>query len=180
MKGLEALKEEVVALAREPSLRFFDLAVKLDALHETGDPSLLADLPSLSGIRRRRMYYLLEVGRLIRQQKLSQGDAAALGWTKLKVIARHLSGQEVSEHQLRDCIKLARGIPARSLSRALCGQQVPRDCAVQFTLGEKAKAELETALLAFGATRSGNGLIGREAALARILATALEKSAFEA
>jgi len=119
------------------------------------------------------MYYLLEVGRLIRERKLSQSDAAALGWTKLKVIARHLSGQEVTEGELRQFMKQAVNLPSRSLAEALRGRVVPDDCAVQFTLDKVAKAQLEEALLAYGAKRAGRGLVKREAALAKIIAVAL-------
>lgn len=75
-------------LAREPTLNFFKLAQALCELHES-DPAALQDLPDRSKLGRRRMYYLLQTGKLIRDEGISEKIAEYVGWTKLQIIARH-------------------------------------------------------------------------------------------
>lgn len=162
-------------LARKPTLNFFELATKLAKLHES-DPSTLRDIPEQTGMSRRRLYYLLEVGRLLSDQQISKPDAEAVGWTKLQIIARHLSRSEGAESELRRFMKQAIGVPSRSLETALKGEAVPDDCAVQFTLDKISKGELDEALLAYGAERSGRGLVKREQALTRIVQAALQNA----
>ena len=53
--------------------------------------SAIQDLPTETGMSRRRLYYLLEVGQFIRDWKISQDAAEKVGWTKLQIIARHVS-----------------------------------------------------------------------------------------
>lgn len=172
---LKRLLSETVQLAQKPALNFFELATKLAKLHES-DPSTLRDIPQQTGMSRRRLYYLLEVGRLLSDQQISKPEAEAVGWTKLQIIARHLSRSEGAEGELRQFMKQAIDLPSRSLAQALRGEAVPDDCAVQFTLDKISKGELDEALLAYGAERSGRGLIGREEALLRIVRVALANS----
>lgn len=171
---LSRLLEATVQLAQKPAVNFYDLATKLAKLHES-EPSTLRDIPERTGMSRRRLYYLLEVGQLLGDLQIRKADAEAVGWTKLKIIARHLSRNEGTEGELRQFMKQAIDVPSRSLAQALRGEAFPDDCAVQFTLDKIAKAELGEALLAYGAERAGRGLIGRDAALVRIVRVALAK-----
>ena len=74
----EAAKRNVIKLSKQPALNFYDLAVAIRKMHEI-DSASLYKLPERPGMRRRRMYYLLDVGNLIETRKLSKSEAEAIG-----------------------------------------------------------------------------------------------------
>ena len=174
MEGVESLKERLIQLASEPPLSFYDLALGLDALHGE-DPGALRDIPQRSGISRRRMYYLLDVGRLIREHKISKARAEGVGWTKLQIIAAHLASGDGEPKELESYLQLSKAHQARALAKALSGQRVLWSRAVQFNLGMASVAELNEALLAFGADGTQQGRGKKESALIRIVRAAMEQ-----
>ena len=86
-------KHPVIELAREPSINFYELSLGIASLHDA-DTSLFRQLPRETGMSRRRLYYLLDVGRLIAGTKMTRSDAEAVGWTKLQIIERHRKGNQ--------------------------------------------------------------------------------------
>lgn len=163
-----------VQLAAEPTSKFLELASLLSDLHDI-DAAALADVPSLSRISRRRMYYLLQVGQLIRAEKISASQAQRIGWTKLQIIAQHLSKPEKVGAELPEALALASATKSRDLANALLGKRVVARRAVQFQLNTGARAELNEALIAHGAQhlKKGKGMVKREAALIRIIRAAM-------
>lgn len=165
--------EEVEQLAREPALNFYRLAIALSVLHHE-DLAALQGLPEQTGMSRRRMYYLIDVGNLIRDHRLTETNAAAVGWTKLQIIARHVSRiGETSPEELAAYLRLAEDTQARMLAKKLAGGRVVRKSGVQFDLNMGARAELHEALLAFGAERTHRGYVKKETALIKIVRAAM-------
>lgn len=172
-RTLVRLRGKVIQLARAPALNFFDLAQLITALHDA-DLSSFGDIPAQTGMSRRRLYYLLAVGRLIKDTGLIKACAEEIGWTKLQIVARHLDDEEQPAGDLLEpCLRLARETKAHSLAEALRRGRAPvRRRAVTFYLSNGAKAELGEALLAFGATRRGKGYSGKEKALIKLIGAA--------
>jgi len=172
-KKLKGLKELTVQLAREPALNFFDLAKLIAELH-TADAGMLRDLPQQTGMSRRRLYYLLAVGQLLGETALSKAEAEEVGWTKLQIIARHLDATgDVSGEHFRTFLKTALATRAHALAGVLLGEDVGSSRAVSFRLDDSARAELNLALVAFGAKKARRGLSGKQGALIKIVRAAM-------
>lgn len=168
------MKRKATRLARESSLDFFQLARHLSELHDSGRTAL-RDMESSSGLPRRRMYYLVEVGDLIRKYDISKTRADEVGWTKLQIIARHLSKSDDPPPSLNELLEVASVTKAHDLRSVLNGRKAPVTKAVQFNLNANARAELDKALLAYGAKPTRAGLTKRESALIRIIRAATDK-----
>lgn len=121
------------------------------------------------------MYYLVQVGDLIRKYDISKTKAGEVGWTKLQVVARHLKNSEHSAN-VNELLELASTTKAHDLGALLRGRKGAATKAVQFNLKAKARAELADALVAYGAKAKRRGLTQREAALIRIIRAATGKS----
>lgn len=167
------MKRKAARLARQSSLDFFQLARHLSELHDSGRTAL-KDMESSSGLPRRRMYYLVEVGDLIRKYDISKTRADKVGWTKLQIIARHLRKSEKPTN-LNELLELASATKAHDLATLMQGRKGAATKAVQFNLSANMRAELDKALLAYGAKRARGGLIRRETALIRVIRTAMDK-----
>jgi hypothetical protein len=171
-KQLRELRRRAARLASEPALNFFELAGLIAALHDA-NPGTLRDLEE-SGMGRRRLYYLLEVGRFIDQQGIRKAEADRVGWTKLRIVARHLREADSSHDDVKACLELAVRTRAHSLAQVLRGRRVPRKRVVSFVLTTAEKAQLSEALLAYGAERWGRkGLKNKERALIKLVQAAM-------
>lgn len=169
---IRKLKRRAVGLAGNPALNFYDLALSLAELHEADRSISATILPSL-GMSRRRLYYLIDVGRLIIARDLSKAEAEAVGWTKLQIITRHLiASGGTDDDAFAEYLDLAKSTKARDLQRVLEGQQ-PRNTRVEvFHLKPRERDNLRNALVAFGAKSTPTGLVGKEKALMRIVGAA--------
>lgn len=164
------LKREVLQLAGEPALNFFKLAQALCDLREA-DPAALQDLSDRTRLSRRRMYYLLQTGELIRDKGISAKIAEYIGWTKLQMVARHLANADgaVSRAEFKQLLSIASEHKARDLPAALSGKKVIQKRVAQFYLSARERALLNKALVMYGATESRGRLTGKEKALTKIL-----------
>lgn len=168
-KSLTRLKAKTIDLAILPALNFFELAENLAKLHDD-DPSAIADLPDKTGMSRRRVYYLLDVGQLIAASEMSKAEAEEIGWTKLQIIARHLKQSGPCEAEdLDSFLALARKYRARNLAKVLTGQTTQVTRIVSFELSATASYDLNLALVAHGAKLTPRGLTGKGTALAKII-----------
>ena len=173
--SLTRLKAKTIDLAILPALNFFELAENLAKLHDE-DPSAIADLPDKTGMSRRRVYYLLDVGQLIAASEMSKAEAEEIGWTKLQIIARHVKQTGPCEAEdLVSFLALARQHRARNLAKALPGQGAEATRIVSFELSPTASSELNLALLAHGAKLTPRGLTGKAAALTKMVKAAMAK-----
>lgn len=159
-----------MGLAREPALNFFKLAQALCELHES-DPPALQDLAKRTRLSRRRMYYLLQTGELIRDKGISEKIAEYIGWTKLQIVARHLANADgaVSRAEFKKLLALASEHKAKDLPAALIGKKVIEKRVAHFYLNTRERALLNKALIMYGATESSGRLTGKEKALTKIL-----------
>ncbi len=175
MTSTADLRKQVVALAQRRGVNFVELALTLVTLHDV-DVSQLRELPKETGMSRRRLYYLLDVGRFLNEHPLAKPDAEAIGWTKLQIIAHHLSNRGKNNiegaNSLQDIMNIAKATSAGSLSKALTSKRVLRSRAVQFRLSDAARSELNDALLVFGAKQGPRGLANKESALIDIVRAA--------
>lgn len=120
------------------------------------------------------MYYLVEVGDLIRKYDIPKVQADEVGWTKLQIIARHIKKSE-QPASLNELLELASATKAHDLVTLLQGRKGAATKAVQFNLNANMRAELDKALLAYGAKRTRGGLTKRESALIRVIRAAMDK-----
>lgn len=164
------LRSEVIDLAKQPALNFFALAQALSKLHDI-DPRDLRDLPDRSRLSRRRMYYLLQAGELIRRYGIKELDAEYIGWTKLQMIARHVSnaGRQLTPEEFKKLLALATEHKTRDLPVALKGKRLGDKRVAHFYLTSRERALLNKALVMYGATQRGDRLTGKEEALVKIL-----------
>ncbi len=157
-------------LAGKPALNFFRLAQALCELHGS-DPAALQDLSDRTQLSRRRMYYLLQTGELMRDKGISEKVAQYIGWTKLQIVARHLADGDggVSRAAFKQLLAVASEHKARDLPAALIGKKVIEKRAAHFYLSTRERALLNKALVMYGATESSGRLTGKEKALMKIL-----------
>ncbi len=118
------------------------------------------------------MYYLLKGGQLLQDADISKELAETIGWTKLQIIARHLQGDDPSPFSVAELLELALEHKVKDLPTAIRGKTVTPRRAVQFNLSLDARVELNRALVQHGAKEVPKGLIGKEAALMRIVRAA--------
>ena len=171
-KGVGSLKKMAIELAQQPTVNFYDLAALIVDLH---GKEALHDFPMKTGMSRRRLYYLLQVGQFIEEFRVSKEKAEQVGWTKLQIIARHVrqSGgvaEDVAKH-----IDLALETRVYVLRQALTGQMVEAKPAIVFRLGIKERAKLTDALLACGAKHGSHGLTNKNEALMALVHQAMKK-----
>lgn len=173
-KRLQKIRRETILLARAPALNFFELAGLIADLY-AADPGEIRDLPQDARMSRRRLYYLLEVGRLIRNSTITKAEAERVGWTKLQIIAQHV-GQldEVGEAELRALMELADDTRVRALSETLRRGSPPLTRAAVFHLTESDRMKLDQSLLTFGAKHGRTGLVNKEAAIMQLSEAAMK------
>ena len=176
-KSPTRLKAKTIDLGSSPALNFFELAENLATLH-ANDAGSIVDIPEKTGMSRRRLYYLLDVGQLIDASKIAKSEAEEIGWTKLQIIARRLKLSGPCEAEdLDSFLALARKHRARNLAKALSGQSAQVTRIVSFELTPTARSDLNLALVAYGAKMTPRGLTGKAAALTKMVKVAMAKLA---
>lgn len=142
------------------------------------DPSYLHGVQAETGMSRRMVYCLLDVGKLIDAGDLSRSDAEVIGWTKLQIVARHIMNQgSATEEELEGFLDIARVTKAKGLRSVLEGQNKSETRAEVFHLTIKKQSIVREALVAFGAkkkvTSKGPRLSNKEAALIKLIEVAM-------
>jgi hypothetical protein len=171
---IKALKLGVIELAKKPRLNFYKLAVSIEKLH-IKDLSAFGQIPMQTGMSRRRAYYLLDVGRLIRSWELSPATAEAIGLMKLQIITRHaLENDGASDVKLETYLSLALSTKVRDLRNMLDGEVTSKIRAEVFHLTLEEQFELRKALVAYGAQKVPAGLSSKEIALMRLAKAAMK------
>lgn len=168
---VDRLKQEALtlALAAKPSKNFHAFARALWEVHRR-EPSFLHDVESKSRMKRRALFYLANVGKLIDDYNITEAQAEKIGWTKLQVIARHAAKlpRKASQRVMGANLRLAEDLPAYELPGALKGQgRSPggRTRSVLLRLSADEYDLLEAALISFGAQKLGRGLRHKEEAI---------------
>lgn len=170
------LMQQFKKLAAGPTTNFYDLAICLAELHPADTP-LMRDLETTSGLHRRKLYYLIQVGRFLRRGGVDKRDAEHIGWTKLQIVAAYVGDDGTMDADgIASCLRDAREMTAKALPDKLRG--LPSADGVHSMLlymTPTQYAQITAALLAFGAERKGKGLVGKEAAMARVAEAAIGK-----
>ena len=166
---VDRLKKQALALAVKPTKSFHAFARALWAAHSQ-DRGFMHEVEKVAGIKRRSLFYLLNVGEFLDEYDVSEEQAERIGWTKLQIIARYAGNQpsRISQRAMKGKLGLAARTPAHALPAALeAGNKHPCDPLHSILLRIPASqyADVEAALIACGAKRSGRGLVGKEAAL---------------
>jgi hypothetical protein len=163
--------EQVIRAAAELALRPHVADLELaDALWraEQAAPGSLMRVVELSGLGRRKAYYLVAIWRRFATLPVERALLAKVGWTKLAIIARQVpAGEELS------ALDMARTTTTRDLPRVLRGgrRDRPKRHSVLLRLSPTQYRVFAQALAQFGAEppKKGRGLVGKERALIRAL-----------
>ena len=176
---VDRLKRQALALAVKPTKSFYAFARALWAAHRQ-DRSFMHEVEKVAGIKRRSLFYLLNVGEFLDEYSVSEEQAERIGWTKLQIIARYAGNQpsQISQRAMKIKLGLAARTPAHALQAALEAgdkQSTEQLHSILLRIPASQYADVEAALIACGAKRSGRGLIGKEAALANMAISHLNR-----
>jgi hypothetical protein len=168
-KKMQALKD-VERFAPKNANTPMEFAMALSLL-EAQAPGSIPEVIKLVGLERRTLYYHLDVARTLGHLSVSSQRFAAIGWTKLSIVAQHL--KTIGEPKHRDAraleaIAYAEEYRAHQLAAVLKGK-LPRGKvhSIMLHLNAKQYKVFEAALLKHKAARSksGRGMQGKEEAL---------------
>lgn len=139
---------------------FLELARALRDLNEI-DPNAFVDIVKKYKIGRRKAYYLVEIDKAFRGLKVNTTRLRNVGWTKLQLIAPHVTQSNVLE-----MLKLAETNKVKDLADLVNGKQpTNNDHAITLYFSAEDYAMFQDALVAHGGQRSGRGIINKEEAL---------------
>ncbi|MDI1263932.1 MAG: hypothetical protein PS018_11805 [bacterium] len=120
------------------------------------------------GCSLRTSRYAADVYRLAQNVGLSAKEVADIGWTKLAVMTA-ASGDAPAK---ADLVAFCAGRTVTELRAALAGKAGAVKT-VAFTLNKRQRAELDAALVRFGARRHGRSILGKELALMKLVSKAI-------
>ena len=159
-----AIYARALKLAQNPDEHFIELGRLLLQIHEDHRP-LLRGWIKRSGISRRKAYYLIEIARVFGGYGIKPERLAAIGWTKLQIIAPHVHPETVT-----DLLAMAETMTARRLKAEFRTDLETSDTrCVLFYFSPDDYARLEAVLLMRGAGKFGRGLADKEKALMRLV-----------
>jgi hypothetical protein len=132
------------------------------------DPAEFRHLISSGGLKSRKAYYLLKIGRMIREARLPLARAEAIGWTKLHLIADRGEPQHASS-----LLRLAERLTTHKLKGALRNDSArSRHHCVQLYFNAGQYRTFKRAVLRHGGTRARRGLARKEQAIIRMIRAA--------
>jgi len=160
----EDLYEKTMLMSKNVEDNFLDLGRYLRQLLDR-EPELFQEIIVKCDLGRRKAYYLVEVSRTFDPLPISRPRLKKLGWTKLQIIGKHVTKDNVEE-----LVTLAENHSVKQLERLMQGDAPMKNahCVLMY-FTPKQYAELEAALLKNGGERSGRGIVGKEEALINAL-----------
>ena len=155
----------------------FALALAKWAANDGGKVMDLArDRPAM----RRRLYYLMEVGRWLMPLKLTMPRLAQIGWTKLQIVADHIKKHPTMSAS--KALAYAETYTAAQLPAILKGGPEPLQGArthhaIMLRLTPAQYKVFEAVLLKHGATKqkAGRGLVNKENAVTEVMRRAAKE-----
>jgi hypothetical protein len=163
----QKLKKRIKALSARTDDGFLELGRALRRLQEI-DPKSFREAMAAPEIGRRLGYYLVAISAAFDGLPVSDARLDALGWTKLQVLAPHVTADNVGE-----LVELAEQNTAFELEGLV--KELPREeerC-VLLRMTEADYGLFTRTMRAYGAVKSGRGLANKEAALRKLLAAAV-------
>ena len=170
---IDEMTDELRQLSKELDTNFIELARLLRDLRDTlavegsvGGLPTFFDCIKAAKISRRRSYYLIEIDRVYGPLKLPRQRLAAIGWTKLSLMAGYVDAAEIEAW-----LKLAENSTAQGLRTFLAGKDLSNKT-ITLKLTDTQYSVIAGTLLANGAyLTAGAGLGNKEAALMNICHT---------
>jgi hypothetical protein len=158
------LYRQALKLASPGTKNDLELAHVLRRLKES-DRGAFKMVVHNSGMSLRKAYYLTSISEKFEEKGVSDARLSRLGWTKLEIIRRHITKPNASK-----LIALAEKHKAKDLEAAILSNgSANRTQSVLLFFTRNQHRRFTNAILQFGATRSGRGLIGKEKALVAII-----------
>jgi hypothetical protein len=143
-------------------------SIKLAAvLHhmQQHEPELFKAFIENSGVSRRKVFYLGEVGKCLAPLGLPSSRLEAIGWSKIQVIAKHLTPRNAEKF-----LRLAEQNTTHSLAAQMRdGNPMPDARCVMLRLSPQNYRKFEDAVLQNGGSKVGRGLRDKEKALMKII-----------
>jgi len=177
MRPSAALKK-VLKLADTANENRIELALALCELEDV-KPGSVAELVRTRPRERRKLYYLLDVGKWLRPTGQPMSRYAAIGWTKLAILAEH-ARHHPGKVSARKGLIYAEQCTAKELPAVLDGAPPPgkgkkTHHSIHLRLTQEQYEVFEAVLIKHGATKlgkgtgKGKGLVGMEEALKKAL-----------
>lgn len=154
-----------VRLASRIDEDFIELGHLLKQLQER-DSELFEQVHKETRLGRRKAYYLTAIARAIEGLPIPRERIAAVGWTKMQLIAEKLTIENWEEF-----LQLAEEHTARGLKAVLAGKRANDRCVVLY-LSPKNYQRFAKILMKHGARPNGAALSNKEAALMAVVAIA--------
>jgi hypothetical protein len=156
--------ERAMALADQKKPPSIELARVLHRMQQC-EPEQFKEFYENSRIKRRTAFYLAEVGKCLEPLGLPSSRLEAIGWSKIQVIAKHLTARNAEK-----LLKLAEKNTTHGLA-ALMRKDDPMPDArcVLLRLSPQHYRKFEEAVLQNGGTKVGRGLRDKERALMKII-----------
>jgi hypothetical protein len=160
----EDLIDKALALSRDVEDNFLELGKCLRQLMDR-DPNLFQQIVQKTNLGRRKAYYLVEVSRIFDPLPVPRSRLRKIGWTKLQLIAKHITADNLDE-----LLQLAENASAKRLEAAMRGEKSLGNahCVLMY-FSPKDYADLEDTLVKHGGVRSGRGIQNKEEALLRMV-----------
>ncbi|MBS0250972.1 MAG: hypothetical protein JSR78_07895 [Proteobacteria bacterium] len=116
-------------------------------------------------VERRTAYYWAEIGRAFGDLEVDEKRLSRIGWTKAQIIAKH-----INQDSCEELLTIAENSSAHDLALLVRGEKPVKGTRV-ITLYLKARQYkiFSQVILAHGGSKSGNGLVNKEAALTAAL-----------
>jgi hypothetical protein len=167
--SIDEIYEKALMMSKDVEDNFLDLGRQLRQLQDR-DPEKFQEVIKKSDLGRRKAYYLVEVSKIFDPLPISRARLKKLGWTKLQIIGKHVTKDNVEE-----LVELAESLPVKILERRMRGEKPIKKahCVVMYFSPEHYE-QLEAALIAHGAEpnpKRWRGLHKKEEALMRIIRT---------
>lgn len=166
-KNITQLIDTILGFSKSIEQNFVTLA---DLLYELSlyDPEAFQSVLQSPNLKRRKGYYLAEIGKHVSQadvpKQILNASLSAIGWTKASIIARYLN-----THNWSDLIACA--TTSRDLKLLMKGiEPIAGVKTTLLSLSPKDHKLLVAALIKHGASPSGNGHANKETALMKMVA----------
>jgi hypothetical protein len=177
-KRPSAVLKKVLKLADTANENRVELALALCELEEA-KPGSVADLVRTRPKERRKLYYLLDVGKWLAPVGQPISRYAKIGWTKLAVLAE-FSRNRPGKVSALEGLALAEQCTAKQLPAVLDGAPLPEKGkkthhSIHLRLTREQYRVFEAVMTTHGATKrgkgkgKGKGLLGKEKALTKAL-----------
>lgn len=163
-------KNELAEIAADLKQRRFLRAAKFFRTLQDTEPSEVGEIAHLVGISRRKALYLAKVDRIFRGFNIDESRLERLGWTKLAVLVNYVNGANCEP-----LLKLAEICTIRQLKLIIRDKlPVSGERCVTLYMTPAQHTAFAQAILLHGAVKVGRGLIGKEAALIRLIEAAAQ------